>query len=226
MPRCSTCGQLYNKRWEGVTCKMCSGLIEHDNKLHSRRPIPIYMRDTWNDWLKMVAAAPRSVVTDKDMDMANSYFNGCAFCGAPHVEGRRLFVPATMGGRYYTYNVVPICGTCTGLLDRSKIFQSDPLRFYKEKLGVTPDRLDSIISYLQGRMFELDIGKFNFAEDSITVICKVKSNTSSKPFKGVWARRRFDELPQAPLTPTAENKLIADIGVTTEECEEVSWSLL
>ena len=145
--------------------------------------------ELWQEWQKKYAAAPPKVLTEDDWVDACAYFNKCSICGVGNIEEKLLVVPTYLGGKLYIYNVVPACEVCATRVRRSQ--RINPIKSFYSIAGADTKLVDELFRYLDMRMLNCALEKFNFEEDSlqITVVCT--EDTSVLPFNGVHARRVF-----------------------------------
>lgn len=62
-------------------------------------------------WRIVLAMAPRILMTEEEWRDRCTFFNGCAFCGAP-IEVRAKYFPTALNGTFSPWNVIPLCGEC------------------------------------------------------------------------------------------------------------------
>jgi hypothetical protein len=78
-----------------------------------------------------------------------AYFEGCAICGEEHIETRQFLVPFKDGGRYASWNILPMCEKCSGVAKK----YDNPFRWLHKslgnayKMGLTDERKNKILEY-------------------------------------------------------------------------------
>lgn len=143
---CKICGRERKRKFDK----------EHYEWRHAKDRRFIYKRKAereaqYEGWKETIRKLPFKVLSEASWLEACSYFNGCAVCGAEHIEVRQFFIPFQDGGRYASWNIYPMCGEC------GKVLKKQPNTFAwfdkylgrPESLGMTPERFDRLIDYLQ-----------------------------------------------------------------------------
>lgn len=189
---CSECGKEYPEEFSSCTCRICGGLIEHQEYSDSYHVYMRYKRtQQWYAWRNKVLSAPPRPLTEADWLISCAHFGGCALCGNETIEEKLLVIPTIQGGKLYTYNVVPTCSECAKKVRTTQ--SSNPLKaFYKHAISST--RVDKLLSYLES-VIDGDVEQFDFDADSIEIVVKVVEDTSGKPFDGVFVRKLYDDKP-------------------------------
>lgn len=107
------------------------------------------------EWLELTTL-PFKPMTDAQWLETCAYFDGCAICGSEHIESRGFFLPFKEGGRYASWNMFPMCGTCATRTRSVK----NPFRWVDNSVGtaklsgLTPERGRKIIEYLTKQIEE------------------------------------------------------------------------
>ena len=219
--RCSTCGIAYPDIWEASTCRNCGGLIEHDTvapKSTAQKAIELEKR--WHDWRNKMFSAPPRPLKEEDWLQMCSVFNGCAICGSESIDEKLLVVPTYLGGKLYTYNVIPACSFCTDRIRQSQL--SNPLKPFYTLKGIDAAKVSKIFNYLESLMLNAVFEEFNWEEDSVEIIVTVTEDTSCLPFNGVHAKRLYEE----PKRITVEAKPKAIPVIYDAESYGVTWRLI
>lgn len=221
---CSYCGQRYPDNYKTYTCHVCGGLIESYRVTAGRLSARTYLiNEVWYDWREKMLSAPSRPCRESDWLEVCAHFNGCAFCGSPDIDHQHLFVSPRYGGKYYAYNVVPICRTC--FTDMRKGSKLNPIAAYMDIPCVDEEKLDSIMAYLETKMLRAVFEEFDFDNDTIDIVCRCTEDTDNVPFDGIRARRRFDY----PTKIDVEGWNWAEDNMTIRTREElvgVTWRLL
>lgn len=221
---CSYCGQHYPNSYSACTCRVCGGSIESSTitnvRLSARRYI---VNEVWHDWRAKMLSAPPRPCKESDWFEACAHFNGCAFCGVPTIDNQHLFVGTKYGGKYYSYNVVPICDQCEKAVGYSTA--PNPFAAYMNLHMMDEHKLDSILSYLETKMLGVVFEEFDFEHDSIDIICRCTEDTDNLPFDGIRARRRFDYPNTIDIVTASwlKNNMVLR---TAEEIQGITWRLL
>ena len=172
----------------------------------------------WQAWKKKYDTAPPRPLRDDDWYLACGYFNHCVVCGGC-IEEKLLVVPPRLGGKLYTYNVVPVCETCAKRVRQSQL--QNPIKSFYTIEGANKQFVDLMFRYLDGQMRQVELEDFNFNEDELEIVVTCPEDTSVKPFTGIYAKRVFEE-PQRQVM----RKLHPYISDRREEVEGVTWQLL
>lgn len=220
---CTKCYTHYPDAWQSFTCKVCGGAIAPvENSVNVPKYYFEYYANDWNDWLKIIKAAPPHPMNEKELRITESYFNGCAFCGCPDIEGTRLFVPTLLGGKYYTYNVLPICGTCQDRLKGSAALANPLPRYHRLFKYPKREQFDKIMAFLYGRLLDAGFTPYQPDNDQITFVCRVSTTSSNTPFNGITARL-IEEVPNHAKKITKGYKVEP---ITDNEMRRIAWRLI
>lgn len=174
----------------------------------------------WSDWHSKVLSAPPQPMREEDWYEICAHYNSCAICSANNIDDKRLLVPVSLGGKYYNYNVFPVCAECNEQLSHY-YRQVNPFRQLMRMQGMTLQKLDHLLSCLEIKMLNAVFEEFDFEHDNVEIICKVVEDTSIKPFNGVYAKRVFN-YPKG--IRTYDNFPIK--YVSAEENIGITWRLL
>ena len=155
---------------------------------------------------------------DEDWYKTCAYFNGCSICGGP-IDEKLLVIPPILGGKLYTYNVLPACETCAKKVRQSQ--RLNPLKSFYTIQGSYADKVNKAFKYLESVMLQVTLEDFNFEEDSLEIIVTCPEQTSVKPFTGIYAVRRFTEVPIQILKKDTVYE-----ANTQKEFTGITWRLL
>ena len=217
MPKtCTTCGQRYPDEYITCTCRFCGGLIEQE--ILNLDPKVYEYEIQWHEWRKKYKAAPPRPLRDDDWYYTCGYFNHCAICGSS-IDEKLLVIPPRLGGKLYTYNVLPSCEACAKRIRQSQLL--NPIKSFYTISGSNKQFVDLGFRYLEAQMKQVNFENFNFDEDELEIIITCPEDTSALPFSGIYAKRVFTE-PQRQVMRhqfiyTADKK---------EEVEGITWRLL
>lgn len=216
---CSYCGQNYPNSYQTCTCRVCGGLIE-EHEPNYQATCLYRIDEIWHDWRDKMLSAPPQPMRESDWYEICAHYNSCAICGVGNIDEKRLLVPVNLGGKYYNYNVFPVCSNCNEEITHY-YRQANPFRQLIRMEAMTLEKLDHLLSYLEVKMLGAVFEEFDFEHDNVEIICKVVEDTSIKPFNGIYARRLF-EYPNK--IRTYDNFPIKSISA--EENLGITWRLL
>ena len=217
---CSKCGQHYPDGFLTCTCRLCGGTIERwRSEITGLCQKDYVYEELWQEWRKKYNAAPPRPLREDDWYNACAFFNKCSICGAPDINEELLVIPPFLGGKRYVHNVVPACSTCAKRIRQSQSL--NPIKSFYTIDGSDKKSVDLLFRYLDGVMLGVVLEFFNYEEDSleITVVCT--ETTSVKPFKGIYAKRVFEE---PPLTVLRKDHVYETVAL--EETTGVTWRLV
>lgn len=217
--RCSTCGQQYPPSFITCTCGICGGLIENEDITSDMLKKNYKYKVQWEEWQKKLHAAPPRPLREEDWLLICADFNGCAFCSTPGELEKVLAVPTYLGGKLYTYNVIPACSSCADSYRRKVI--ANPVKALYNMPGIPSEQIKYILQYLDSLLLKYSLEVFDYTEDSVEIIVTVTEDTSILPFDGVYARRKMDT---KPLFVQYYNKVVPIIKM--EEVRGITWRLL
>lgn len=110
----------------------------------------------YDDWIKRLKDATFAPLSEDEWLAACRHFNGCALCDSSDIAARGYFIQFVDGGRYTSWNILPMCEQCTTALK----MQINPFKRLNPKLnknvplyrGATFDKLMKAYEYLQERL--------------------------------------------------------------------------
>ena len=115
------------------------------------------VKERYAAWLESINSIDRRCVgstqtisnamTEEEWLNACRYFDGCAICGEI-IDAKMYFVPLKDGGKYTSYNMIPVCEACA-LKRRGDTYQ--PFKYFNKAFGTIPNgeaRLERMIGYL------------------------------------------------------------------------------
>lgn len=172
----------------------------------------------WQEWKKKYDEAPPRPFHDDDWYRMCGYFNHCVVCGGS-IDEKLLVIPPRLGGKLYTYNVVPTCEICAKRIRQSRLL--NPIKSFYTIDGSNKKLVDLSFRYLEAQMKQVSFEDFNFEEDELEIIITCTEDTSIKPFNGIYAKRVFEE-PKRQVS-YKEQMYIAD---KREEVEGITWRLI
>ncbi len=70
-----------------------------------------YAEEYERAWRVVLAAAPKTAMTEQEWMHRCSFFNGCAMCGG-QIEVRAKYFPTYLNGSHTAWNVLPLCSAC------------------------------------------------------------------------------------------------------------------
>lgn len=216
---CSTCGQTYPDEFLTCTCRFCGGIIEETTpELYSLSAALYQYELQWQEWQKLYNAATPRPLRENDWFLLCGHFNQCCICGGP-IEEQLLVVPPYLGGKLYTYNVLPACEICAARVRQSQAF--NPIKSLYTISGSNKTIVNVALRYLYAKMIGKEVDQFNFDEDTIELIVTCPEQTSIKPFTGIYAARQFK-----PVRRQVYRKSTIYISNTREEIDGITWRLL
>lgn len=172
----------------------------------------------WKEWQSKYNAATPRLLHDDDWYRICGYFNHCVICSGD-IDEKLLVVPPRLGGKLYTYNVVPACEMCAKRIRQSQTH--NPIKSFYTISGSNKQIVDLAFRYLEADMKQAPFNNFDFDEDTLEIIITCSEDTSIKPFNGIYARRVFKE-PSLQVQSNA-NTYIAN---RIEEIEGITWRLI
>lgn len=198
------------------TCRICGGTIgTYDESLH----IAEYDYELqWEEWKNKYNAAPPRPLKDEHWLKMCGFFNSCAICGSD-INEKLLVIPPYLGGKLYSYNVLPACSTCAKRIRQSQLL--NPIKSFYTVSGSIKSRVDIAFRYLEAEMLNVSLEFFNFEEDSIEIVVKCSEDTSILPFNGIYARRVFK--PTNIIVNKKQDIMLAD---NIDNIYGITWRLL
>ena len=172
----------------------------------------------WAEWKRKYDAMPPRPLRDKNWIEACSFFNSCALCGGD-IDEKLLVIPPYLGGKLYTYNVLPACTVCAKRIRASQ--SVNPLKSFYTIKGSLKQRVDSALRYLEADMLGVALEFFDYENDSIEIIVKCTEDTSLLPFNGIYARRIYSDV--GLTVDVKQDRYIAD---DINSVYGISWRLL
>jgi len=159
---CSDCGRYTDIHPSGSICRPCISKRSaryHDKAEHYAHNARYLQANRekcvtqFNTWIGLINAVPKpyKMLTEDEWISACSYFGSCAICGEDHIESRCFFIPFGLGGRYTSWNVLPVCEKCANM-QRVKF---NPFLRYDKHFSDTPRDLTKIVEYLQPQLERL-----------------------------------------------------------------------
>ena len=217
--RCSTCGQQYPPSFITCTCGICGGLIENEDITSDTLRHNYKYKVMWEEWQKKINTAPPCPLKEEDWLITCAEFNSCALCGSDGELEKLLVVPTYLGGKLYTYNVIPACSECAKMYRNKTI--ANPIKTLFNLVGIPKSNIRKVFQYLDSILLHTVLELFDYENDSIEVIVTVTEDTSIKPFDGIYARRKFDS---KNLFVQYYNKVVPIIKM--KEVEGITWRIL
>ena len=89
-----------------------------------------YAEEYERAWRIVIAAAPRTIMTEEEWLHRCKFFNGCAMCGGP-IEVRAKYFPVYLNGAHTAWNVIPLCNACMTKHYAGRITKGKTIRKYK-----------------------------------------------------------------------------------------------
>lgn len=145
---CSHCGEFseWIHRSDGY-CLDCKHMSDRLWRIRKNKNID----KQYKDWLDLMNGIPGPLVTLTEDDWLRvcSYFEGqCSICHEGVIDARMYFVDFKQGGRYTSYNIIPVCEKCA-TKRRADTYQ--PFRYFDYNFNnykLQKGTLDKIIKYL------------------------------------------------------------------------------
>lgn len=160
---CKRCGQLYTAE-ERITsdslpvCPDCYRKAIHGYYTTNKEKRHATYAVRQEDLMRRVKQVPKNYhsLTESEWIEACRYFNGCAMCGSDEIDSRVLLLSPQQGGRYCSWNVVPMCHNCaTHWRPVSNVFQTFDEQSKKAHYASGTTRresLEKIIEYIGGQL--------------------------------------------------------------------------
>lgn len=142
---------------DGLYCQQCSDYLtaieldtiaEKDYKSTKKKAKLLYdgkyVDLQYQYWLRKVDAVPPNYPTLREDQWLKAcmFFKGCAVCRDEEIETRGYFVPFKDNGKYCDWNIIPLCGHCSG--DRWRV--PNPFKRLKN--------INTIVDYLGPKLEE------------------------------------------------------------------------
>ena len=172
----------------------------------------------WIEWKQKYDTVPPRPLRDEHWFKMCGFFNACALCGSD-IDEKLLVIPPYLGGKLYTYNVLPSCSVCAKRIRTSQTV--NPLKSFYSISGVDKHRVDTAFKYLEADMLNVALEFFDYENDSIEIIVTCTEDTSIKPFNGIYARRLFKDIKQS--VDVKQDIYISD---NIDSVYGISWRLL
>ena len=172
----------------------------------------------WHEWLELYKAAPPQPLREDNWYLICGFLNHCSICGGP-IEEKLLVIPPVLGGKLYTFNVLPACEVCARRVRQSQGL--NPVKSLYTITGSNHNLVDMGLGYLRSIMLGKKPMKFNYDEDALEIIVTCPETTSIKAFSGIYATRVFK-----PGTVKVLKKESTFEANRLEEYDNVTWRLL
>lgn len=179
---CNKCGWVFPPTYDKNNCQFCGGtlsnryccscgiLAEHVNSKGQCRACQratlarnitsrlVKDQASYEDWISTIKSLPVKPLTEEQWLKACAHFDGCSMCYNKSIDARLFFIPFKFGGRYCSWNIIPVCEECAiklrSTLNPWHLYSTNP-----RKGSNTQKRryrkFKAVVEYLQGEIDEV-----------------------------------------------------------------------
>lgn len=155
---CRLCGRFTNKLYHSHVCHECFRTAHNTYRKYNNESLYKKNIATFESWCKQIKDLPFKPITEDEWIKICITLNGCALCGSEDITTRGFFIPYAYGGRYTTWNTIPLCETCARYWESSSNpFEKIDKNFHKANKDKNINQIQcaKTIHYLHHRILEV-----------------------------------------------------------------------